>query len=176
MKYVVTVGDRTIDVEVDGGDVIVGGRRRRAQFAALPQTPLGQLVLDEQSRVVGVTPGGAGGAAGGVGGVWLVELAGERWNVLVEDERSHALRALTGRRGARAAGGVLRAPMAGLVLRVEVEEGQTVEAGQGVVVLEAMKMENEISAPGAGVVTKIHVRAGDAVEKGAVLAEVAAGG
>ena len=59
--------------------------------------------------------------------------------------------------------------MPGLVLVVEVEEGQHVQEGQGVVVLEAMKMENEIKAVGGGVVTTIHVEPGQPVEKGAPL-------
>jgi pyruvate carboxylase subunit B len=62
--------------------------------------------------------------------------------------------------------------MPGLVLRVEVEEGQSVDVGTGVVVLEAMKMENEIKSPIGGTISSIQVTAGQAVEKGAVLVEV----
>jgi pyruvate carboxylase subunit B len=62
--------------------------------------------------------------------------------------------------------------MPGLVLRVEVEAGQIVEAGTGVVVLEAMKMENEIKAPAPGVVKVVHVSEGQAVDKGVPLVEI----
>jgi pyruvate carboxylase subunit B len=62
--------------------------------------------------------------------------------------------------------------MPGLVLRVEVEEGQSVAAGDGLVVLEAMKMENEIKAPVDGRVTAVHVNDGQAVDKGTILVEV----
>jgi biotin carboxyl carrier protein len=62
--------------------------------------------------------------------------------------------------------------MPGLVVRVEVEPGQRLDAGAGVVVLEAMKMENEIATPGPGVVKAVHVKEGQAVEKGAPLVEV----
>jgi biotin carboxyl carrier protein len=62
--------------------------------------------------------------------------------------------------------------MPGLVLRVETEPGATVRAGQGLVVLEAMKMENELSSPVAGTVTAIHAVPGQPVEKGTVLIEV----
>ena len=65
--------------------------------------------------------------------------------------------------------GEIRAPMPGLVLRVAVSEGQAVEAGETLVVLEAMKMENAIKAPAAGTVERVAVEAGQAVEKGAVL-------
>ncbi len=57
--------------------------------------------------------------------------------------------------------------MPGLVLRVLVEPGQRVEAGAGLVVLEAMKMENQIKAPAAGVVEAVRVEAGTGGRKGA---------
>jgi pyruvate carboxylase subunit B len=62
--------------------------------------------------------------------------------------------------------------MPGLVVRVEVAVGQEVDAGTGLVVVEAMKMENELRAQGRGVVERIHVKAGDRVEKGAPLVTV----
>jgi biotin carboxyl carrier protein len=61
--------------------------------------------------------------------------------------------------------------MPGLVVRVQVEAGQSVAAGAGVVVLEAMKMENELRAGAAAVVRMVRVRPGEAVEKGQVLVE-----
>jgi pyruvate carboxylase subunit B len=70
-------------------------------------------------------------------------------------------------------GGVVVAPMPGMVIRLEVEVGQAVQQGGGVAVLEAMKMENEIRAPAGGIVSAIHVAAGQAVDKGAVLVELA---
>ena len=66
------------------------------------------------------------------------------------------------------------APMPGMVLRVEVEEGDRVEEGQGIVIVEAMKMENELRALSAGYVTRIHVREGEAVEKDQILVELGA--
>jgi biotin carboxyl carrier protein len=54
-------------------------------------------------------------------------------------------------------------------LRINVEVGEQIEAGQGIVVVEAMKMENELRAPTAGRVARIDVAAGQAVEKGTVL-------
>jgi pyruvate carboxylase subunit B len=61
--------------------------------------------------------------------------------------------------------------MPGLVVRVQVEPGQAVAAGAGVVVLEAMKMENELRAAAAGTVRTVRVRPGEAVEKGQALVE-----
>lgn len=63
----------------------------------------------------------------------------------------------------------IKAPMPGLVLRIEVEEGQAVSKGDNLLVLEAMKMENMIKAPGDAVVSKIRISSGLAVEKNQVL-------
>jgi len=62
-----------------------------------------------------------------------------------------------------------------MVLRVEVVEGQEVTSGAGLLVLEAMKMENEIRAPYDGIVRRILVRSGQAVERGAEVVEIASG-
>jgi pyruvate carboxylase subunit B len=92
----------------------------------------------------------------------------------VLDERTRHIRSLTGE-GAKATGASqLRAPMPGLVLRIQVQQGQAVVAGQPIVALEAMKMENELRATAAGVVQTIAVEPGQAVERGAVLVEFAA--
>jgi biotin carboxyl carrier protein len=71
--------------------------------------------------------------------------------------------------GADATSKDLRAPMPGKVLEVLVQEGQSVEEGEAMLVLEAMKMENVLRAGAAGVVSMIGVEAGNAVEKEAVL-------
>jgi propionyl-CoA carboxylase alpha chain len=72
-------------------------------------------------------------------------------------------------------GGSLLAPMPGLVVRVLAEAGAAVTAGQPLVVLEAMKMEHEVTAPAAGIVTELRAAAGQQVEAGQVLAVVTAG-
>ncbi len=100
---------------------------------------------------------------------WALGAAGERFEVEVQDDRSRQIEALTGQGRKVAAGGVVKAPMPGLVVRVEVSEGKAVEVGEGLVVVEAMKMENELRATYKGVVERIHVKAGDRVEKGAPL-------
>ena len=91
----------------------------------------------------------------------------------VVDERTRAILAMTSN-GASAVGPPpVLAPMPGLVVRVEVSEGETVSAGQSVVIVEAMKMENELLAEGPAVVKRVHVRDGDAVEKGQLLVDMA---
>jgi pyruvate carboxylase subunit B len=61
--------------------------------------------------------------------------------------------------------------MPGLIVRIEIAAGDTVKLGQGIVIIEAMKMENELKAATVGVVSRIHVQPGQAVDKGAVLVE-----
>lgn len=165
MKYTVTVRERTFQIDVDGDRVAVDDRPMSVEMDGVPQTPLWQLVLDGASRLVALSREPEG---------WTVQLGGERVATVVEDERTRGLREMTGQTRSRGGGGVIRAPMPGLVLRVEVEEGQVIDGGAGLVVLEAMKMENEITTPGPGTVTKVHVKAGDAVEKGVPLVEIAA--
>ena len=71
------------------------------------------------------------------------------------------------------AAGVVKALMPGRIVRILIEPGAAVRKGAGLLVLEAMKMENEIQAPADGVVDRIFVKAGDTVESGADLAHVA---
>jgi biotin carboxyl carrier protein len=95
---------------------------------------------------------------------------GRRFAFAVNDPRS-----LGSRRGHGAGDAgprAVKAPMPGKVVRVLVEVGAEVEAGQGVVVIEAMKMQNELKAPKAGRVVKIAVVAGDTVAAGAVMVVV----
>jgi len=68
--------------------------------------------------------------------------------------------------------GVVTSPMPGKILRILVKEGESVKTGQGLVVLEAMKMENEIPAPKDGVVKKILIKEGDTVDTGQPLIEL----
>ena len=66
----------------------------------------------------------------------------------------------------------LIAPMPGLIVRVNVKAGDQVAQGQGLVVMEAMKMENELRAPAAGTVKTVNIAPGTAVEKGTILIEM----
>jgi biotin carboxyl carrier protein len=163
MKYIVSILGREIEVEVDGEQVTVAGRTRTASLGAVPGTPIRQLLLDGRSEALALEADR--------GGRWALTRRGERFEVEVLDERARHIRSLTG--GSERARGpaVLKAPMPGLVVRVQVEAGQPVAAGAGVVVLEAMKMENELRAAAAGVVRTVRVRPGEAVEKGQVLVE-----
>ncbi len=97
----------------------------------------------------------------------LVEVDGERYRIRVEEETRYIIRT---RGGKVAAGGqVLKSPLPGKVTFVQVAVGQAVAPGDGLVVLEAMKMENELKAQVRGVVTAVAVQAGQTVNPGDTL-------
>jgi biotin carboxyl carrier protein len=167
VKYYVRVGAKTCEVELEGGRVVVDGRAVEAHLAPVPGTPLHHLLLGGLSWTIAAQALEGLGADGGT--PLILGAVGERFEVEAVDERTRQIRALTGARRPVAGGGTVTAPMPGLVVRVEVEPGQRVEAGVGLVVVEAMKMENELRAPRPAVVAAVHVAPGQAVEKGAPL-------
>jgi biotin carboxyl carrier protein len=165
MRYHVTLRSRTYVIDVDGGSVTVDGERLELHWAAIPSTPLVHLLLGKESWTVACQQLDVGR--------WALGAAGERLEVEVQDDRSKQIEALTGQGRKAPVGGVVKAPMPGLVVRVEVKVGQHVQPGAGLVVVEAMKMENELRAQVRGVVEQVHVKAGDRVEKGAPLVTLA---
>lgn len=163
MRYAVLLDGQVIEVEVDGDQVTVAGQPHTATLGAIPGTPLRLLLLDGRPTTLSVESLGRGR--------WALAPGGERREVEVLDERALHIRSLTSGGDRPRASPVLKAPMPGLVLRVQVTPGQAVAAGAGLVVLEAMKMENELKAAAPGVVKGLRVAPGDAVEKGQVLIE-----
>jgi pyruvate carboxylase subunit B len=166
VKYTVHIGEHVHEVDVDGSHVRLDGVELEAQLAALPGTPLYHLLLGGESWTVAAQP------LDGMGR-WALGVLGERVDVEVLDERTHAVQALAGSGRTPPLGATMRAPMPGLVVRVHATPGQRVEAGAGLVVVEAMKMENELRAPHAGAVETVHVAVGQTVEKGAPLVTLA---
>jgi pyruvate carboxylase subunit B len=160
MRYFVTVAGRTIEVDLSGHTPVVDGQPIESDLARVPGTPSVSLLADGRSYALT--------ARAGAGGTWDLTIGTQRLRAEVVDERTRAIREMTGG-GAAAEEKEVKAPMPGLVVRVEVEPGQPVRAGQGVVIVEAMKMENELKAPADGVVASIAVAAGQPVEKGHVL-------
>ncbi|HUE77729.1 MAG TPA: acetyl-CoA carboxylase biotin carboxyl carrier protein subunit [Longimicrobiales bacterium] len=168
MRYFVTMAGRTLEVDLSGDTPTVDGRPVDAQLSRLPGTPMRHLVVDGRSHVL-VSSREAKHR-------WDLHLDGEHLAVEVVDERTRAIRAMTGQTAAAQGPRPVRAPMPGLVVRVQVEPGDRVAAGSSVVIIEAMKMENDLKAEGAGVVARVLVEAGQPVEKGAVLVELEAEG
>jgi pyruvate carboxylase subunit B len=167
MKYYVTLGPQTLELEVMEDRVVVGGEEVSARLELMPGTPFYRLHLGGQAWTVAVEQ--LEGEDGSGVGRWALAAAGQRLEVGVLDTRGHAIAQAASAAPAAAGEAIVAAPMPGLVVRILVAQGQQVESGTRLVVLEAMKMENALRAPRAGTVGSIHVSEGQNVEKGAPL-------
>jgi biotin carboxyl carrier protein len=161
MRYYVTIRDREFEVDLGGDTPRIDGTEVRAELVSGNGTGIRHVDVDGRSFALLATPGERKGD-------WRIVHRGIPYRVDAVDERTRTIREMVGGAELESAKSIT-APMPGLVLKVQVEEGQKVQAGQGVVVVEAMKMENELKASADGVVTKIEVSEGDTVDKGAVL-------
>jgi biotin carboxyl carrier protein len=165
VKYVVRVDGTDIAVVVDGDRAVVNGEATPAWLSEIAGTPVRILSLGERVYRVQVR-------AGARRGEYTLWLDGHRFDVEALDERTRAIRDLSATKSGPAGPAPLVAPMPGMVVRVHVNEGDEVQVGQGLVVMEAMKMENELRAVGVGRVKRVLVAPGTAVEKGALLLEL----
>jgi biotin carboxyl carrier protein len=170
--YDVTVGDKTHRIElVRGGSGSIwrcklDGREFPLDVVSLQAGVLSFLIngksyearLDETKAIDSAAAGTS------------IVVGNERFVATVRDPRSLRSR----RRLADAGQGIkkLTAPMPGKVVRILAPAGTDVEAGQPVLAIEAMKMQNELKSPKKGKVKKISVSQGDAVDAGQILAEV----
>ncbi|MEO5817210.1 MAG: biotin/lipoyl-containing protein [Gemmatimonadaceae bacterium] len=165
MKYVVKVGDTDVDVALDGDVVTVDGVSSVAHVNDVEGTPVRMVTIgNEVHRVVA--------RRGESRGRYTLWLDGFRFEVEALDERTRAIRELSDAAKGPTGPLPLIAPMPGMIIRVAVQVGDTVVPGQGLVVMEAMKMENELRATSAGTVKAVLAQAGTAVEKGAILLEM----
>ena len=165
MKYVVEIAGERVVVELDGDTVTVNGESVRASLAEVEGTPVRLVTIgDEVHRVLAHRTGSRG--------QYSLSVDGHRFAVEALDERTRAIRDLSAASAAASGPAPLLAPMPGLIVRVAVEPGDEVRAGQPLVVMEAMKMENELRSPAAGRVRSVAARVGAAVEKGTLLVEL----
>lgn len=165
MRYVVDAGGPRLVVALEPNGVSVEGVPVVAHLAEVPRTPVCVLTVGDSVHSVRVRRGDGRGR-------YTLWVGGYRFEVEALDERTRAIRDLDIERNVHSGPAPLVAPMPGLIVRVLVEEGATVQPGDGLVVIEAMKMENELRAPTAAVVKRVHASAGAAVEKGALLIEL----
>jgi biotin carboxyl carrier protein len=167
MRYYISVGDRVHEVELGPDGIRWDGQEHRVELATVPGTHLRHLRIGDRGYRL---------SARRLDGLWHVETGGQLYRLRVEDERSKAIRELTGTTDDAHGASELRAPMPGLVVRVEVERGQVVQAGTALVVIEAMKMQNELKAPADGTVSSIEVTEGETVDRDALLVVLDRGG
>jgi len=153
------IGATEFDLEFRDGTLIVDGEPVEASLVRVGPSAYSLLVNGKSYELTIQTNGKR----------TFVTESGVRADVRLMDRVSILLAALEGSAKGKKHTLEIRAPMPGLVLAIEIEPGATVASGQGVIVLEAMKMENEIFSSGAGIVEKIHVSTSEAVTKGQIL-------
>lgn len=164
MKYVTTINGKKFEIDIQkDGTLLVNGQRREVDFLALGPSQYSilaehishELVIEERDNEIEVL------------------LRGRLYTGNVMDERAQLMAERSGA-GALDSGELsIKAPMPGLVVAISVNEGQEVIAGQTIVILESMKMQNELKAARAGVVQRINVAAGQSVEQNKVLVVIA---
>jgi biotin carboxyl carrier protein len=156
MKYVTTIGEHNYVIEiVDERHILLDDVPYEVDFDSVSGQPVYSLLLDGESFESYVYSGEDG---------LEVLLHGTLYPATVEDEREMRLRAASGRSVAERGEFHLRAPMPGLVVAVLVNEGQKIEKGDILVILESMKMQNELKSPRAGTVQRVRVKNNDSVE------------
>ncbi len=164
MNYITTIGDKEFNIEVvDKRHISVNGKVMEVDFESISGQPVYSLLIDGKSFEAFVSPDED---------QWQVLLLGQQYQVRVEDAREKRLRAAAGGSPEGGADFQLKAPMPGLIVAVPVEENQPVEKGQVLLILESMKMQNELRSPRAGKVLRIKVKAGESVEQRQLLLTV----
>ena len=162
MKYITEVNGQSFEIELNRNDeLLVNGEARTVDFRHNNSQGVFSLIIDHQSYEAIVEERD---------GKLMVMIYGALYEVTVEDERARRLAAAGG--GLKASGNAVTAPMPGLIVEVLVEEGQEIDAGETVVILESMKMQNELKSASGGTVSKVNVAAGDNVEQNKVLVAI----
>jgi pyruvate carboxylase subunit B len=167
VKYFVTVNGRELEVDVveQLGELLVTVDGESLDIDYREVDALGQVALFVDGRTFGMSIEGDEQRVSAT-------IAGHLYAVEIEDERERAAHAAE--REARGAGGVVNAVMPGVVVDLLVAPGDRVEEGQPLLILEAMKMQNEIGATATGTVTAVHVAKGAAIDGGAPLVTIEA--
>ena len=157
MRYVTTIGEHEYLVEIlDENHVRLDDKIYEVDFDSIGEQPVYSVLVDGSSYEAYVYPNENN---------WQVLLFGRFYPAHVEDERERRLRLASDSSISDRTEYFLKAPMPGLVVSIPVKEGQEVEKGDVLVVLESMKMQNELRSPRAGTVSRLRVSAGDNVEQ-----------
>ncbi len=165
MRYIVELNGDQREVDIDGETVTLEGEATTAHLEDVPGTPVRLVTIGNEVHRVVVRRGATRGE-------YTLWVDGWRFEGDALDERTRAIRAVTAAVSGPKGPAPVVAPMPGLIVRVSVAVGDTVHAGQGVVVMEAMKMENELRASATGRVKSVTAVPGTPVEKGTVLIEL----
>lgn len=161
MKYIANVNETEYEIIIEGEHAItVNGERYEIDFQYLDGGGILSLLLNNRSLEAVINEQDDS---------WEVLTKGELYTVQVQDERAYRLAQARGTTASVTGEVSIKSPMPGLIVKVPVAEGETVQKGDQVIILESMKMENELRTPRDGVVSRILVTQGDSVEKDQVL-------
>lgn len=160
MKYFARIGSREYIVEIEKDEILLDGESVHLDLEQGGVPGLYSLLFNHQSHELLINVDRF---------TYTVALRGEQFQVQVEDERARKLNAR--RKPPPVPDGelALTAPIPGLVVKVLVVEGEQVAEDQPMVILEAMKMENELRSPRSGKVRYVKVTAGQRVEQNSLL-------
>jgi pyruvate carboxylase subunit B len=165
MKYIVDLNGERTELHVNGETITVDGHGVLAKVDEIDGTPVRIVTIGSEVHRVILRKGSTRGA-------YTLWVDGFRFDGEAVDERTRTIRDITAVSSKATGPAPVVAPMPGLIVRVNVAVGDSVQAGQGIVVMEAMKMENELRSSGHGRVKAVNVQPGKAVEKGTVLVEL----
>ncbi len=156
MKYITTISGKEFAIEViDESHIYINGKILEVDFESVNGQPVYSLIIDGKSHEGYVYPDEES---------WQVLLKGRLYQAAVEDEREKRLRTAGG--SVSESGEFhLKAPMPGMVVSIPVAEGDVVKKGQVLLVLESMKMQNELKSPQDGTIHRLRVKPGDKVEQ-----------
>ena len=164
MKYITTVNGKEYTIEIDQeAKILVDGEEYAINFQQLPEGGTLSLLINNRSLEAIVDQSDD---------MYEVLIHGELYTVQVQDERSYRLAQARSTLVEDAGTMSINSPMPGLILDVLVAEGDRVQKGDKVVILESMKMENELRAGRDGQVTRVFVQPGDSVDKNEELATI----
>jgi biotin carboxyl carrier protein len=158
MKYITTIGETEYSIEILGPrQVSVNGKIYDVDFQSVSGQPVFSLLVNGNSYQPAVFAGEED--------TLQVLMRGALYIANVEDEREKRLKSAGGTGAAVSGEFILRAPMPGLIVKIPVAESQDVKKGDVLVILESMKMQNELKSPRDGKVTRIQAKPGDSVEQ-----------
>ncbi len=164
MKYIATIDGKEYTIEVlDERHIRLDGQLLEVDFTQVSGQPVYSLIINGQSFEAYVHRDED---------EWEVLMSGHQYRARIEDEREKRLRLAGGGAATQTGPYHLKAPMPGLVVAIPVQEGQEVKKGEVLLILESMKMQNELKSPRDGVVQRIRVQPGENVEQRQTLLSV----
>ncbi|MFQ5602022.1 MAG: biotin/lipoyl-containing protein [bacterium] len=164
MKYFAKLAGLEHEIEINDSDeqisVSLNGKTTPVEIQRIDGSHIYSLIMDGHSYQLYIEP---------QGNSYLVALNGKKYSIAVEDEKARRLKSLIKSEEKHQGEVKIKAPMPGLIVKITVQEGQEIKSGDRLLIIEAMKMENEIRSHVDGRVKKICIAENDSVEKDVLL-------